>query len=122
LKKIVLVVKKPLTVLFNLSLLSGVFSCVRKESYVVVLFKSSDKRNISNYRGISTLSAIPKPFEKLVCDVITLIIRPLMSDEHLGFVAGRSTVTSLVKFSNVVFSEMEDGLQVEKSGACFVEQ
>jgi hypothetical protein len=109
----VLVVKKPLTVLFNLSLLSGDFSCRVEEKY-------GDKRNISNYRGISTLSAIP--FEKLVCDVITPIIRPLMSDEHHGFVAGCSTVTSLVEFSNVVLSEMEDGLQVEKSGASFVEQ
>jgi hypothetical protein len=47
LKKIVLVVKKPLAVLFNLSLLSGVLPCVWKESYVVPLFKSGDKRNIS---------------------------------------------------------------------------
>jgi hypothetical protein len=44
LKKIVLIVKKPLAVLFNLSLLSGVFPCVWKESYVVPLFKSGDKR------------------------------------------------------------------------------
>jgi hypothetical protein len=56
LKKIVLVSKKPLAVL----LLSGVFPCVWKESYVVPLFMSGDKRNISNYRGISILSPIPK--------------------------------------------------------------
>jgi hypothetical protein len=95
---------------------------VRKESYVVILFKSGDKRNISNYRGISTLSAIPKPFKKLVCDVITPNIFPSIYDEHHGFVGGRSTVTILVKFSNVVLSEMENGLQVKKNGACFVEQ
>jgi hypothetical protein len=34
LKKILLVVKKPFAVLFNLLLLSGVFSCVWKESFV----------------------------------------------------------------------------------------
>jgi hypothetical protein len=54
------------------------------------------KINISNYRGISILSAIPQLFEMLVCDVITLIIRPSISDAQYGFVGGRSTVTSLV--------------------------
>jgi hypothetical protein len=86
---------------------------VCKESYVVPLFKSGDKRNISNYRGIFILSAIPKLFEKLVCDVITPIIRPSISDEQHGFVGGRSAVTSLVEFSNFVLSEIEDGLQVD---------
>jgi hypothetical protein len=42
LKKIVLVVKSPLNVLFNLLLLSAVFPCVWKESYVISLFKSGD--------------------------------------------------------------------------------
>jgi hypothetical protein len=86
LKKIVLVVKKQLAVLIYLSLLSKGFPCVWKESYVVSLFRGRDKRNISNYRGISILSAIPKLFVKLVCDVITPIIRPLISDEQHGFV------------------------------------
>jgi hypothetical protein len=58
---------------------------------VVFLFKSGDKRNISNYRGISILSAIYKPFEKLVCEVITPIIRPLILYEQHGFVCGPST-------------------------------
>jgi hypothetical protein len=68
---------------------------VWKESYVVALFKNL------------------KIFEKLVCGVITPIRRPLISDEQHGFVGGRSTVTSLVEFSNFVLSEMEDGLQVD---------
>jgi hypothetical protein len=94
LKKILMAVKKPLTVLFNLSLHSGV-PLLRLEGvrYLVSLFKSGDKRNDLNYRGISFLSAIPKLFEKLVCDVITPIMRPSISD---GFVGGRSAVTSLV--------------------------
>jgi hypothetical protein len=70
---------------------------------IVPLFKSGD--NIWNYRGIPILSAIPKIFEKLVCDVIT--------DEQHVLIGGRSTVTSLVEFSYFVLSEMEEGLQVD---------
>jgi hypothetical protein len=85
--------------LFKLSLLSRVFAGVGKESYVFLLFKSGVKRNISNNRGISILSAIPKLFEKLVCDVITPIIRPSIDGERHGFVSGRFTGTNLVEFS-----------------------
>jgi hypothetical protein len=55
LKKIGLVEKSTLAIWFIFSFLSGVFPCVWKESYVVSLFKSGDKRNISNYRGIFIL-------------------------------------------------------------------
>jgi Reverse transcriptase (RNA-dependent DNA polymerase) len=113
LKKLVSVLSAPLTLVFNLSLASGVFPSIWKESYVVPLFKSGDKRDISCYRGISILSVIPKMFEKLICDVITPIIRPMISECQHGFVSGRSTVTSLVQFSNYVINEMEDGLQVD---------
>jgi hypothetical protein len=58
---------------------------------------------------LSILSAIPELFEKLFCDVITPIIRPSISDQQHGC----STVTSLVKFSNFVLSEMKDGLHVD---------
>jgi hypothetical protein len=34
-------------------------------------------------------------------------------DNQHGFVGDRSTMTSLVEFSNFVFFEMEDGLQVD---------
>jgi hypothetical protein len=60
------------------------------------LVESGDKRNFSNYRGISILSAIPKFFEKLFCDLITPNIRPPISDEQHSIVGGCSTVTSLV--------------------------
>jgi hypothetical protein len=42
-------------------------------------------------------------FRKLVCDVVTPIICPSISDEQPGFVGA-----SLVEFSNFVLSEMED--------------
>jgi hypothetical protein len=107
LKKIELVVKKPPAVLFVVAFwgfsmrVEGVVRCP--------FFTSGDRGN----RGISILLAIPKLFEKLVCDVISPIILPSISVEQHGFVGGRSTVTSLVEFSNFALSEMEDRLQVD---------
>jgi hypothetical protein len=83
----VLVVKKPLAILFNLSLLSVGFFRACGRSRTLSLCSRVVTRKIS---------VIPNLFEKLVCDVITPIIRPLISDEQYGFVDGRSTVTSLV--------------------------
>jgi hypothetical protein len=68
---------------------------------------------VSCYRGISFLSAIPKLLEKMVCDGITFVVRPVISDEQHGFVKGRSTVSNLVQFTNGVIGEIEDGWQVD---------
>jgi hypothetical protein len=70
-------------------------------------------RDVSCYRGISILSAILKLFEKMVCDKITSVVRPVISDAQHGFVKGRSTVSNLVKFTNGVNGEIEDGWQVD---------
>jgi hypothetical protein len=96
LKQLASVVKVPLTFVFNLSLNAGVFLAIWKKSFVVPLFKSGDKRYVSCYRGISILSAIQKLFEKMVCDRITPVVRPVLSNAQHGFVKGRSTVSNLV--------------------------
>jgi Reverse transcriptase (RNA-dependent DNA polymerase) len=113
LKKLISVVKAPLTFLFNLSLASGTFPCAWKESFIVPIFKNGEKRDISCYRGISILSVIPKFFEKMVCHKLTPVIRPRISDAQHGFLKGRSTVTNLVEFSNSVIGELENGRQVD---------
>jgi hypothetical protein len=107
------VVKIPLTFVFNLSLFAGVFPAIWKDSFFVPLFKSSDKCDVACYRGISILSAIPKLFKKMVCDGITPVVRPVISDTQHGFVKDRSTVSYLVQFLNGVIGEIKDGWQVD---------
>jgi hypothetical protein len=90
------VVKVPLTFVFNLSLSADVYPAIWKECFVVPSFRSGDKRDVSCYRGISILSAILKLFEKKVCDRITPVVHPIISDGQHGFVKGHSTVSNLV--------------------------
>jgi hypothetical protein len=66
LEKLVSVVQVPLTFLFNLSLSSSVFPAIWKKSFIVPIFKTGEKRNMSCYRGISILSTIPKLFDGLL--------------------------------------------------------
>ncbi len=49
----------------------------------------------------------------MVCDEITPLIRPRISDKQHGFLKGRSTVTNLVEFSHFVIDEIENGHQVD---------
>jgi hypothetical protein len=90
LKRLGSVVKVPLTFVFNVSLSAGVFPANWKESFVVPLFKSDNKRDVSCYRGISILSAIPKLFDRIIP-----VVRHVISDAQHGFVKGRSTVSNL---------------------------
>jgi hypothetical protein len=61
------------------------------------------QEKFSNYRGIYVLSGIPKLFEKLVCVVVTSIIRPSISDKEHDFVGGRS-IRRLVLWSFLILS------------------
>jgi hypothetical protein len=81
----------------------------------VPLFKSGDKRNVSCFWGISILSAIPQIFEKMMCDKVTTVVRPVISDAQHGFVKGRSTVSNLVQFPSTE-SIMDGRLTESKMG------
>ena len=104
---------RPLCVIFEMSLKKGIFPNVWKKSYVTPIFKSGTKSDIMNYRGISILSAMPKLFEKLICDKLTgFVLRFVNSAQH-GFVKGKSCETNLTTFMNFLMKNMEDGYQID---------
>jgi hypothetical protein len=49
----------------------------------------------------------------MTCFLLGCVIRPMISEVQHGFVKGRSTVTSLMQFSNFVIGEMKEGRQVD---------
>ena len=56
----------PLSMIFNESLIQGIFPTCMKLAEVVPLFKSKDHKEKSNYRPISLLLTISKLLEKIV--------------------------------------------------------
>lgn len=104
---------KPLCLLFNLSLKSGVFPIKWKEAFVSPIHKDGSKNDMKNYRPISKLNIIAKLFEKIVYEAIYAAIGNLISPRQHGFVAGRSTLTNLAVYNNFLVSNMHKNKQVD---------
>eukprot|EP00102_Acyrthosiphon_pisum_P024314 XP_016661524.1 PREDICTED: RNA-directed DNA polymerase from mobile element jockey-like [Acyrthosiphon pisum] len=103
----------PVTLIFNQSLLEGVFPSVWKISRVTPILKSGNPADVANYRPISSLPLLGKLFEYIV---LKRIERPLLTtisiDQH-GFFPERSTATSLIDFVSYLHTAFDLGNQVD---------
>jgi hypothetical protein len=104
---------KPLSLLFNRSMVTGVFPDRWKVSYVTPIFKKCRRNNVEDYRGVAILSAIPKLFELLVYRGMYNDLKNLMSINQHGFMKNRSTITNLLEYASFVLNSIEDGNQVD---------
>ncbi|XP_075162973.1 uncharacterized protein LOC142235596 [Haematobia irritans] len=103
----------PLSLLFNKSLKSGNLPNIWKQSYVMPLFKSGNRNDACNYRGISNLCAIPKLMEKILTSSISHQISSLLSANQHGFRNKRSTITNLLEFTCLVNDAFRDRFQTD---------
>ena len=113
LKKCVCTLTIPLFLLFNLSLNGSEYPEFWKQSYLVPIYKNGDRQNIQNYRSVCTQSAIPKLFDKLICEQLTWACRGLIDESQHGFTKGRSTVTNLVLYQSSLLNALENREQVD---------
>ena len=107
------VIAFPLQVIFQDSLRSGVFLDRWKFSCITPIFKSGAKHCMENYRGISQLMVIPKLFEAIVKIKIYECVKNGLTPYQHGFVAGRSTTTNLVLYTNKIINSIESGSQID---------
>ena len=104
---------EPLKNLFQVSMDKGSFPSTWKFSNLLPIFKSGDKSDVHNYRGISLLSAIPKLCESILTDEIFNAFKNYIITEQHGFYRGRSTATNLAEYQNFLISSIETGKQVD---------
>lgn len=101
----------PLTILFNNSLLEGVFPSMLKTSKVVPVFKKGEKHSINNYRPISILPSFSKVFERLMYNRLMdfLIKHSIIASNQFGFLRGKSTADAINAFLTEVMSALDKG-------------
>ena len=102
---------EPLNFIFNLSITSGIVPQKFKIAKVIPLFKKHDERDISNYRPIALLPTFSKVFEKLIHERLYtfLINNNILINEQYGFRKNYSTYMAVLKLSDYILQEMENG-------------
>jgi len=113
LKQCIEVLCVPLKILFDKSFSSGHFADRWKVASVTPILKSGPKNNISNYRPITKISNLAKLFERIVAHKLSFLVKAYISTSQNGFVAGRSTTTNLVVFSNYCIHAFDMRSQVD---------
>jgi len=91
----------PLIYILNVCLVKGVFPEKFKLAIVKPLYKTSDKKNVTNYRPISMLCNFSKCFKKIIkVRLITFLeANKLLSKNQFDFRPGRSTTRALYETS-----------------------
>ena len=108
-------IAKPLSVLYNSSLRSGVVPDEWKEAGVTPLFKKGKKSDAQNYRPVSLTSIICKIMESILKDEILNHINKhsLIRQSQHGFTKGRSCLTNLLEFLETVTYNLDEGKSVD---------
>ena len=101
---------KPLTLIINQSLMTGLFPEKLKIAKVQSLFKKGDEEQIENYRPISLVTSISKVFEKVVFLQLTKYFQDngLFYDGQYGFRENHSTEMATVELLDRIISALDD--------------
>lgn len=107
------VLVKPLTIIYNMSLSSGVFPSLWKIAKITPVHKSGDRADVTNYRPICILSWFAKIFESLVYTHLYSHFKHLLSPNQHGFISGRSTCSNLLSYVTYLCDAFNDKCQVD---------
>ena len=75
---------KPIAIMVNQMLNTGIFPSQLKISKVIPLYKANDETLLSNYRPIALLPSVSKIFKNVMLDQITLSITIYYQCNNMG--------------------------------------
>lgn len=115
LKKIAPNISLVLAAIFTKSLLEGKVPDDWKIANVIPIFKSGERDKCSNYRPVSLTSQISKVMEGIIRDAIGDYMGrfDMIKDSQHGFVKGKSCLTNLLEFMEMVEEGVDNGERVD---------
>ena len=101
---------KPLTLLINQTLCTGIFPNDLKISRIRPLFKQGSSSLFSNYRPISLLSSLSKIYEYVVFEQLLLYMENngLFYNDQFGIRPGHSTELASVRFVDTLVQQIDN--------------
>ena len=101
---------KPLCLVINQSLLTGIYPDKLKIAKVIPLFKKDDTLLMDNYRPISLLPSISKLFEKVVSNQVSeyFMKNNLFHDGQYGFRDSHSTELANIELADRIISALDE--------------
>lgn len=103
----------PITILFNMSLSTGIFPEIWKESFITPVFKAGAIDDAQNYRPVNKLNAIAQLLDSLVHKKLSLLFDQCLISEQHGFRKGRSTTTNLINYTEMIHQSFTEKVQVD---------
>ena len=110
---------KSVTKLFNLIFSSECYPESWNKAYIISVFKSGDKDDPNNYRGISLLNGIAKIFSAVLNNRIMNYMKDKFSELQFGFRPNRRTTDSIFIFKTLINKYLS--LYKKKQYICFVD-
>ena len=104
----------PLSILFNISMSTGIVPNEAKLAKVVPIYKNGSHNLLCNYRPISLLPIFSKLLEKIIHSRLVRYLDKykVVVDNQYGFRKGFSTIHAITEFSNVVTKSFESNRSV----------
>ena len=108
-KRVANEIAKPLTMLFNLSITTGIVPEKLKIAKVIPIYKKDDAEKFSNYRPVSLLPCFSKILERLVFNrcVEYIDAHEILNDKQFGFRPNHSTYMAIMQLADNITSAVE---------------
>ena len=98
----------PLSIIFNISLQTGIHPYLLKIAKTIPIYKKGSKLNVGNYRAISLLSNLNKMFEKLMFNRVYKFLEEQKCNLQFGFRKKHSTSHARIEIIENIRKALDD--------------